>query len=202
MSIAANQAFARQDYAKCLQLSNLIISRAPDSKDIYFLRGCAYMQMEEYAEAAKNFDQCLKLGGKMPDYGYEYRSQCYAEVGQWQKALESIDKSIALKPLGHRYDRKGEIYVQLGKTPEAIASFKKSLEVEPKSYWSSRKLVSCYTSANMYKEALEECNRLIKLKPDEPFSYAVRAKVYDKLGKHDLAKKDMEQANKKADFSY
>ena len=53
-----------------------------------------------------------------------------------------------------------------------------------------------------YAEALKQCTRMIQLRPGEPGGYAIRAKVYQEMGRPDLAKKDLEQTNKKSDFPF
>lgn len=200
--LAAGKLIQTNKYSEALAICNKIIASHPDFYPVYSFRAMAFSNLERPEEAIKDFDTFVKGGGKLDQTTLDNRSRCYSDLGQWDKSLADIDKAIAIDPLPYRYRTKGEIYLQQKKDTLAMPCFKKALEIAPTDYWSCRDLATCYTSLKMYPEALKECNRLIKLRPGEPNGYALRARVYEKMGKADLAKKDMEQTNQKSDFPF
>lgn len=189
-------------HSEALALENRVIAAHPDCVMAYSFRAMSLTELERPAEALKDYDNFAKHGGKFNQYLFDVRARTYSDLGQLDKSLADIEKAIALEPTACRYKAKGEIYQQQKQDSLAVPCFKKALELAPTDYWSCRDLAACYTSLKMYPEALKECNRLVQLRPGEPNSYALRAKVYEKLGKSDLAKKDLEQTNKKSDFPF
>ena len=56
----------------------------------------------------------------------------YAKAGDYDKAIESIDRAISLMPEeANLYDSKGEILLMKGDEQEAVKMWRKVLELEP-----------------------------------------------------------------------
>jgi len=59
-------------------------------------------------------------------------SMLYSTTGQYDKALEAIDKAIAMTPDdADAYDSRGEILLKKGDTEGALQMWKKVLEMDP-----------------------------------------------------------------------
>lgn len=193
---------ADHQYDQTIDWAGKAISFKPADSQAYLLRAWALHQKQHPVEALKDYESFLRLGGKMNPAYWQDMAVCCAETEQWQRGLKVLDQAIALEPAAYSYRLKGQIYRQLNDDRSAVEVLKKAVALAPNDYWGLRELASCYTSLHKYSEALNLSNRLIKLRPQEPDGYALRAKIYEKLGQPVLAKKDLERVNQKADFPF
>ena len=64
--------------------------------------------------------------------GYNAAAYAYAREKKYEKALETIDRAIALIPEeANLYDSKGEILLMKGDEQEAVKMWQKVLELDP-----------------------------------------------------------------------
>lgn len=193
---------ADHQYDQTINWAGKAIAFKPSDSQAYLLRAWALHQKQHPAEALKDYESFLRCGGKMNPAYWQDMAVCCTETEQWQRGLKVLDQALALEPAAYSYRLKGQIYRQLNDDRSAVEVLKKAVALAPDDYWGLRELTSCYTSLHKYSDALNLSNRLIKLRPQEPDGYALRAKIYEKLGQPALAKKDLERVNQKADFPF
>ncbi len=198
----ASQAFKRNQLRQVVEMANAALARDANLYTAYYFRGMARAAMQEPEAALKDLQTYERFSHENQAQLMETRARCYTELGQWQKAITCLDKALAIEPMAYRYRLKSQILRQLKDDKGAELLLKKALALDPKDYWSSYELAICYTSQKLYKEALVETNRMIKMRPDEPNGYVMRAKLYQKLGRQKEAEQDLKRANQNADFPF
>jgi tetratricopeptide (TPR) repeat protein len=133
---------------------------------------------------------------------YEDRGEQYANIGEFEKALQ--DYTLAIKScsdlfVGPVYALRADLEVRLGKDQAALKDYSKAIamslanaapnpttdDIEQLStiYYSRAKL---YIKNKDYEKALSDCNKLVELDPQDKYR-ACRANVFDKLGQHEQA---------------
>ena len=85
----------------------------------------------------------------------------------------------------HCYDTKGQ--ESLNDCTRQIADHSRSQHETALSY-ANRAIT--YAKMDDYRKALEDANIAIRVWPTFQFAFHIRSKIYEKLGKADLAKKD------------
>ncbi len=63
-----------------------------------FRQGLAYHKEKRYADAIKEYERALDLGGRFPE-AFNNLAYCYRKVGKVDKAIELYKVAIALRPL-------------------------------------------------------------------------------------------------------
>lgn len=198
----ASPVFHKNQFRQVVEMANAALARDANLYTAYYFRGLSRIEMQEPEAALKDLETYEKFSHDNQAQLMESRARCYTELGQWQKAITCLDKALAIEPKAYRYRLKSQILRQLKDDKGAAELLKKALALDPNDYWSACELAICYTSQKLYKEALVETNRMIKLRPDEPNGYVMRAKLYQKLGRQKEAEQDLKRANQNADFPF
>ena len=69
----------------------------PGPEDAYYYMGFSYMRLKRYDEAIDSLEKAISIRPDIPVF-YYVLSACYADKGEKRKAVETIDKAIALDP--------------------------------------------------------------------------------------------------------
>ncbi len=176
--------------------------------------GCFYFNPDRIANIIRNenYDDAIKvttLGAKIfPHYSKWYSLRAYSEfqLQDYNASMKDYDKAFELETNEYKmmyFDNKIYIRYYLKDYEKALADFNAAIQnsgddfEKDSIFWDKAQFLY---NIGKYNEALNIYNELI-LKSDEdkiyllkPRLYFERAQVYEKLGKHDLAKKDLEFA--------
>jgi len=201
--LRAHQSLEKRQYRQVIDNAGRALETSPKNARAYFLRGVAYTELDEAKKGLADLDRSMKLDPKVsPCLVHDMRARCYIMLDMHQKARSELAEANRIDPRGWRYRRAGEIDCQLGKQDQALASFSKAIETGPNDVWNYRARGDLLLRQKRYAQALSDYNQAIKIVPKEPGPYGVRAKIYEKLGKKDLAKRDLEKCNELSDFSF
>ncbi|MGD9682446.1 MAG: tetratricopeptide repeat protein [Candidatus Obscuribacterales bacterium] len=201
--LQAQQCLDKKQYRKVIDYASRAILTNPNNAQAYFVRGVARTELDEAQKGLADLDRSMKLDPKVsPCLVHDMRARCYILLEQHQKARSELEKANKIDPQGWRYRQVGEIDCQLGKQDQAMTSFTRAIETGPKDVWNYRARGDLLFRQKRYAQALSDYNQAIKIVPKEPGPYGVRSKIYDKLGKKDLARKDLEKCNELSDFSF
>lgn len=211
------------DYHKALDinpnsaLGNYLLGKTYDEKFIYTL---FFEKDPEDINAAVLFltkAQQLKPPQELLFSIYEKRANTYFHAKNYEKSIEDISKAIEINPeYGIGYWQRAETYHKLGKYRAAIEDYDiaiklKSLHLDPSYPWSITGIyvgrgdgysaLGEYTSAiKDYSVAIEILTKALRgtgVTSSYFFDYySKRSKAYERLGKHQLAKKDFRTAVK------
>lgn len=144
-------------YKQAIEDCNVALRNNPISfADVYEKRGMVYLTLNRNKEASSDGDSVIKYG---PFYksGYEISSLAKIRLNEYEKALEVINKCLAIFP---NFDRvlknRGDLLVIFYKKyNEALPDYNKAIELNPLGiYYVSRSL--CYYNLGNIEKAKED----------------------------------------------
>lgn len=119
----------------------------------------------------------------------------YARAGMTDKAAALYDQMF-LKDHNSRWlQLKAEAYMMVGRSKDALAVYSKMIVDYPEDELARVARAKLYTKLGRDKEALADMDVAIKELPTTSL-YLERARIYDKLGNAEAAKRDRERANR------
>ncbi len=150
-----------------------------------------YKSKQDYAKAAEDYDEAVKLGSNKSCL-YRNRGSVYYYLGDKKKAVKYFDKSMELNPNDHAaYHGRGRAYLSLGKKELADADFTKAKELDPENWRKSGKELA---DRKDYQGAINALTKAIELKPDYYEAYRDRGSVYMSDASIDKAVQDLTKA--------
>lgn len=123
---------------------------------------------------------------------YYYRSQYYAEIGDYKNAIADITKCVEHYNSKDFYSLayRGDYYRLAGDYDKAILDFSKMIEIDPFIAYPYYKRGWCYELSGDDNMAMVNYNAGIDVDKSYPYIYLMRGELYYKQGKVDLAAKD------------
>lgn len=132
-----------------------------------------------------------------PDFWLPYynRAHMYTNMGEYQQALDDVQKAIRLKPLFfNAYFIRAIIYIHLGKLKEATQDLDTYVELNPDKASAYNKRGISYLALGKPKEAIIDFSYAITQNPRYAVYYYNRARAYLKLDKISEATRDFQTA--------
>lgn len=122
-------AHAVKDYTVYINSNDFDVKNA----SVYLARGVAYMELNDFDAALKDFDKTIEL---KPDSGRAIlaRGTLYARSGRCRQAVEELQNGLKLQPENaFAINTLGTCYEKLGMHKEADAYFKKAADMRVES---------------------------------------------------------------------
>jgi tetratricopeptide (TPR) repeat protein len=172
----------------------IMMARFPDSVWIHILLGDAHFKMSEYAEAQKEYLIAVK---QMPElFEANFRLAYLAfEAGEDQSAVQYYRRALAVKP------RHTEANIYLGealrrerKIPEAIEQLRRAIQLDRKAALAYDSLAKSLADAGRLAEAADTLGQAEKEFPDNSSFPAMRARLFNRLGRTEEAKQAARRA--------
>lgn len=118
-------------------------------------------------------------------------SVTYYEAREYKKALECLNKAIAIDPnYADAYRKRAMVYFRLKKYNKAIADYYKRFEIT-NDYEQLELVALMYIAKKDYRSAIKIYSKIIKLSPERlAFFYFRRGNYYAKLGKYFRSEQD------------
>ena len=129
------------------------------------------------------------------DYAYDVRAIAYAELGEFDLAIEDFNRAISMSPKNAGfYVNRGIAHSINDEDDLAIQDFDTAISIDPgmDEAYSARGIL--HVSKEDYRLALFDFSRAIALDPERASYYTNRGNVYDELGQIDLALNDYTKA--------
>jgi tetratricopeptide (TPR) repeat protein len=177
--------------------------------NVYHYRGLAYAHGGNFPSAITDYNSALKTG--MPGWSDYQKADLHTDradaefaLRQFDAAVKDYSSALTLQPAatstGDRISRRARCYASLGKLKEAIDDMNKCVQVRIKthSHVAGAYLyrAELYTQAKDYDKAILDYTTALSLDPGHSAVIRQRAKVYELMGKQDLANKDKKAADK------
>ena len=123
-------AYASQgDYQRAIPDFSQAIALDPAFPGAYFMRGHAYIEIEEFSRAVVDYDWVIEHGPYDPA-AYNNRCWSYFKAGEYKQALPDCEKALALAPdYVNALDSRARVYMALGRTEDAIFDFERIIEL-------------------------------------------------------------------------
>jgi tetratricopeptide (TPR) repeat protein len=178
---------AERDFRMCLKLE-------PGSEDPHRRLAEIYHKDGHLDVAENEYSEALKINPASASVYYD-RGLVRADRGNHKAAIADYYDAIKLDPTKDRiYKSRALSYSKINQFDKAIADYSKYLELQPDNYNAKGDRAECYVGAHRYAEALTQYSELIRLQPHNAKGYVARANLYKKMGKNDLAEKDLKAA--------
>lgn len=135
----------------------------------------------------------------------------YAAKGEWQKAVDTFQKVIALAPqagstpwyVSASFNGLGNVYSENGRYQDAIAAYHKAIELDPHYALPHNGLGIVYRDNGRYQDAITAFNKAIELNPNDVHSFNSLGSAYDSLEQYDEAISAYQEALKlNPDYPY
>jgi len=124
---------------------------------------------------------------------HENLGVAYERIGEYKKALESIEKAIQINPkYANAYYNYGLILHKMGDTERGISMIKKSLELDPGLTLAYYSLGGIYFDKGLYNESAEALTKFLNFYPYYPEVHHRLAIIYASQRKFDKAVEEFE----------
>lgn len=136
----------------------------PENHLISYDLGVMYAKKEDFANSAVYSEKALK----MPDFAEAYNNYGYAlaHLGEFQKAMDAINKSLAIKPdSAAALDSRGFAHFGMGKYNEALADYRKALELDPTIGEIYQHMAEAYEKLENVEQAIKAYETYLQLTP-------------------------------------
>lgn len=197
---------------EALKLANQAIALDPKQFGAYIERALAHISLGQTDQALADFSIAASGGDRKSEKAARrekadllYRLKRYNES---INELTTIEKKYGSLSDGMLY-RRSHAYMAIGKPNMAVIDLTTAIKGEPNSSRLFEARMLAYVALKEWDNALADCNKCISLSnvDDETMGNRSdllkrRATIYDKLGKADLAKKDLEVAKRTENANY
>ncbi|MBE9593113.1 MAG: tetratricopeptide repeat protein, partial [Proteobacteria bacterium] len=149
----------------------------------------------------KKYGNCLKFWDvfieKEPniDVAYNNRGLAYAELNQYERAIEDYNEAIKLNSnYAEGYSNRGLAYAELNQYESAIEDYNEAIKLNPNLAEAYYNRGIAYAELKKYERAIEDYNKAIELNPKYAEAYNNRGIAYAELRKYGRAIEDYNQA--------
>jgi predicted O-linked N-acetylglucosamine transferase (SPINDLY family) len=152
------------------------IARRIDYGEAHFNRAVLLLELKRWELAIAGFRQAMALNETFRgDYAWFSIGSAQLELGQWQAALDSMDRAIALRgDFAEAHYLRGTILNALSRSEEAIASFNRAIGLNPDHALALQNLGTTLHNLKRHEEAIASYDRAFALRPDLKYLPGIR----------------------------
>lgn len=160
-------------------------------------RAQLYAEMERFADAVEDYTVMLQSEPQNEDWLYE-RGLCRLMSNDTIGAQQDFEYIDTFKPRSAK-SRLGMAIVYKAQKQYSLAVdlYDALLEANPKSWSLMRDRAEVYYMSNRLGAAMTDINESIKLNPNDPMSYILRAQIRYARGDKEYARRDLSTAQEK-----
>ena len=186
----AKAEFALNEGEKALQEIGKAVALNPNMLEAYLLQASIYSQQQRHDKAISSLTQAIKLDPTLASSYYlraraAYFATWFDDDDEAPDMIADLEKALALNPsYAEAHEAKGIYLASKHKVKEAIASFSKAIELKP-TYDSYLNRAAGYSYFNEFDKALSDIYQAIKISPNDPHAYRVKAGLMEELERYD-----------------
>lgn len=156
----------RKEYAKAIEVYDLITDSIPEQPPAWNKKGYAYYQLGRNEEAIKCFDKALEYNPNSA-YSMFYKSLVYMGLEDYESAQDMIVQALMIIPDNTEFlNNYSVILIRLGKNKEAIDIADKALIIEPDAVETYTNKAFALENLNRFEEAIECYDKALKINPN------------------------------------
>lgn len=194
-------AFLNQENETALNLAKQAIKLEPNNPNAYKCAGNAYMSLERYDEAVKNYSLALKYdpnnGNRYYDLGF-----ALATTEKLADALKNLAKADELgcipENLVQLYNLLGIVCFDIGRYDDALANLSKAEQLIGVDMDILQRKAIIYGIKNDIRNGLLTANQIKLIAPSEYIGYKIAFKLLVQSKRLDAAQKELDKAQKYA----
>ena len=184
----------KHNYAQALPLLNEAATLMPEVASVHWDRARAYQNLKRYDDALADCNDAIRLepNNKM---GFMVRGSVSHDIGNEGNAVSDLTKVIELDPKNPMaYNNRAWSYTAMGNYDAALKDVDTAITLDRNaSTFYDTRAVALYLT-DRCDEALKDLSKATALKHGEgAYSYH-RARIFEKLGKKELAEQEMKKA--------
>ncbi|MFH0959803.1 MAG: tetratricopeptide repeat protein, partial [Pseudomonadota bacterium] len=161
---------------------------------LYFQRALAFKESKDYFRALEDLDTAMGLSKRFSDILLE-KSECLLMVDQLDQASLALEHFLLTRPGNARaYTLKGMIYEGAGAYLKAHDEYTRALVHDPVYFPALASRANVFLKEGKPRKAIEDLDVLIKLNPERPESFILRAGVHSKMRDYLAALADFTKA--------
>jgi len=184
--------FAWRDYIEALDRFEEALESGSEHvpvEDICFQMALCHINIEEYPDARRYLERCLKPGRKVvPVF---YLGVCDLGEGRVESAMAHFLEALRMGPAREDLSRVlfniGTCLKDLGRIDEAIDVLEKAVEVDPEDLANHNLLGFCYYKTKMHQRAVDCFLRAVEINPCSAIDWANLGSNLRDLGRIDEA---------------
>ena len=192
-------AFLNQENETALNLAKQAIKLEPNNPDAYKCAGNAYMSLERYDDAIKNYSLAVKYD---PDNGNRYYDLGFAlaTAEKLADALKNLAKADELgcipENLVQLYNLLGIVCFDIGRYDDSLVNLSKAEQLMGVDMDILQRKAIIYGIKNDIRNGLLTANQIKLIAPSEYTGYKIAFKLLVQSKRLDAAKKELEKAQK------
>jgi serine/threonine protein kinase/tetratricopeptide (TPR) repeat protein len=150
------------------------IQMRPKDYANYSALGAFYYKIGKYSDAAAQFREVTRL---TPDNyrAYSNLGGVYYMLKRYDEAIETLQRSLDLRPTGAAYNNLGTIYYGLEKYSEAAKAFEQAVKLNDRDFFYWRNLAEAYNvqgdsdrARSAFHRVIELGEELVRINPNDP----------------------------------
>lgn len=157
------------------------------------LKAMVYENCRDYRNAIVMYDLLEQEYGSDPSV-YLYKSICYGELGEFDRAICEISRCIDMVDDDYvKYAYRADFYRENGMYEDAVSDFTKVIERNPLMAYGYYKRGLCYEQSGDDGKAMDDYNAGIDIDKTFPYIYLMRGEMYLKYGHKKQADADFRE---------
>jgi len=154
----------------------------------------AFKEIKDYFRALEDLETAVTHSKKLPGILLE-KAECLIMVDQFDQAALALENYLLAKPgTARAYTLKGMIHEKQGAYLKAEDEYTRALRYDPGYSPALEARSNVFLKAGKPRKALEDLDIVIKLNPDKPEGYILRAGAHSKMRDYSSALADYERA--------
>jgi protein O-GlcNAc transferase len=180
---------ARRTFARLFDIE-------PDSPQASVLTSHFLVRENFLAEGEALIRDAQKSRPDLPDMNYRLALIALTN-GALPQAIEHLEKELATNPMHPMaWHYLGDIRIRMGKLDQAIVALQRAIWLNLRATESYVLISTAYTQLGKHSEAEQALKRALELAPQSYEAHFLLARVYHKTNRPELAKKEIDIANK------
>ena len=183
---------------KALAIYTQAIKIDPKASGAYIGRAKVWEEFGKTDKALADFTTAFKNDPPFNPGAARFRGDLYQSLHRYQEAINDYSLVISLAPTDGLYFSRGNCYLKSNKPAMAVKDFDKTILTGGDRSTTYLKRADAYFALNQNVKALADYNKTLKLDPEGNDSkdghehlHKTKAEIYKRLGKPDLAKKEL-----------
>ena len=187
-----------QDEEKALQLLREQLQETPDNVPALMLRARVLRNRLDFGNALADVNHALKVNKPKKSEFFNstiwyWKATLYDDLGEWEKSAGAYETALSMAKKDNKDNVQtisfdyAQVLYQLKRYDEADAIYREMLAADETDQAAMIGLARNLIEREKYSDALELCEKSIKLDEDYSGSYKFAMKAYDGMGEKDKA---------------
>ncbi len=182
------------DFVQALEKLTFAIQLEPASSELYFLKGFAKYNLDDYLGAERDYTKSIDLSPALAD-AFHYRAIVRSQLLDYKGAFEDFSKALEINGSNPDvYVNRARTNLTLKKYYSCLVDCRKAIELKDEQEIIYMIMGSSEMGIERYENAITDLDKAIQINPMNAYSFAQRGLVWMQLNKVDSAIRDLSHA--------